>query len=134
MVGTEEGINAVVALLTVKYEMRDLGKTTFCIGLQIEDVCDGIFVHQSTYVKKILKRFNMDQANAVKSPMVVRTLNASDDAYGPRKEGEDVLGPEYPYLAAIGALMYLANGTRPDIAFAVNLLSRFSNEPTKRLL
>ena len=28
--------------------------------------------------------------------------------------------------------MYLANCTRPDISFAVNLLARFSSAPTKR--
>ena len=37
-----------------------------------------------------------------------------------------------PYLNAIGALMYLANNTRPDIAFSVNLLARYSNAPTER--
>jgi hypothetical protein len=36
------------------------------------------------------------------------------------------LGPEFSYLSVIGALMYLANNTRPDIAFAVNLLTRHS--------
>ncbi|GKF72192.1 hypothetical protein Tco_0208306, partial [Tanacetum coccineum] len=48
------------------------------------------------------------------------------------KEDEDVLGPETPYLSAIGALMNLTNNTRPDISFAVNLLARFSSSPTKR--
>jgi hypothetical protein len=43
-----------------------------------------------------------------------------------------VLGSEYPYLSVIGALMYLANNTRPDIAFAVNLLARYSAAPTMR--
>ncbi|GJZ24929.1 retrovirus-related pol polyprotein from transposon TNT 1-94 [Tanacetum coccineum] len=47
-------------------------------------------------------------------------------------EDEDVLGPEVPYLSAIGALVYLTNCTRPDISFAVNLLARFSSSPTKR--
>ena len=37
-----------------------------------------------------------------------------------------------PYFSAIGALMYLANYTRPDIAFAVNLLVRYSFAPTRR--
>ena len=74
----------------------------------------------------------MDKAYPVKTPMVVRTLELDKDPFRPREEGEEILGPEYPYLSAIGALMYLANSTRPDIAFAVNLLARYSAAPTKR--
>jgi hypothetical protein len=48
----------------------------------------------------------------------------------PKQEGEGVLGSEYPYLSAIGALMYLANNIRPDIAFAVNYLARHNATPT----
>jgi hypothetical protein len=48
------------------------------------------------------------------------------------KKGEEVLGQEYPYLSAIGALLYLANNTRPDIAFAVKCLTRPSVAPTMR--
>ena len=54
------------------------------------------------------------------------------DPFRPRGDGEEVLGPEVPYLSTIGALIYLANCTRPDIAFAVNLLARHSAAPTKR--
>jgi hypothetical protein len=42
------------------------------------------------------------------------------------------LGSEYPYLSAIRALMYLANNTRLDIIFTVNLLTRHSDAPTMR--
>jgi virulence-associated protein VapD len=42
------------------------------------------------------------------------------------------MGLEYPYLSVIGALMYLVNNTRPDIAFAVNCLARHSAAPTMR--
>jgi hypothetical protein len=53
------------------------------------------------------------------------------DPFWPCQEGEEVLGSEYPYyLSVVGALMHLTNNTRPDIAFAVNLLVRFSVAPT----
>ncbi|CAA7045926.1 unnamed protein product [Microthlaspi erraticum] len=39
---------------------------------------------------------------------------------------------EVPYMSAIGALMYLANCTTSDIAFATNLLARYSSSPTRR--
>jgi hypothetical protein len=64
--------------------------------------------------------------------MIVRYLEMKTDQFRPRDEGEDILGPQVPYLSAIGALMYLANCTRPDIAFAVNFLAQHSTAPTKR--
>ena len=74
----------------------------------------------------------MDKAHPMKSPMMVRSLKLKDDLFRPCEEDEEILGPEVPYLSAIGALMYLANNTRLDIAFAINLLARYSNSPTKR--
>nr|ABA96113.2 retrotransposon protein, putative, Ty1-copia subclass [Oryza sativa Japonica Group] len=82
--------------------------------------------------KKILEKFNMDESYPSKTPMVVRSLDVEKDPFRPKEDGEDVLGPDFPYLSAIGALMYLANSTRPDIAFSVNLLARYSAAPTKR--
>lgn len=64
--------------------------------------------------------------------MVVRVLDSSHDVFGPRIESESVLGLEFPYMAVIGCLMYLANMTRRDITFSVNLLARYSHESTKR--
>ena len=64
--------------------------------------------------------------------MVGRSLQVDQDPYRPREEGKEVLGLEYPYLSAIGVLMYLANCTRPDIAFVINLHARYNTEPTKR--
>ena len=43
-----------------------------------------------------------------------------------------MFGLEVPYLSAIGAVMYLATNTRPDIAFSANLLARYITQPTKR--
>jgi hypothetical protein len=93
---------------------------------------DGILIHQSAYVEKLLKRFSMDNAHPLSTPMVVRSLDPKKDPFRPKEADEKILGPEVPYLNAIGALLYLAQCTRPDIAFAVNVLARFSSEPTRR--
>ena len=48
------------------------------------------------------------------------------------KKNEELLDPEVPYVSVICALMYLANYTRPNIAFSVNLLARYSSAPTRK--
>jgi len=81
--------------------MKDLGKTKYYLGLQIEHLEGGIFVHQSTYVKKILERFYMDKAHPLSTPMVVRSLEVTKDLFRPRENDEELLGLEVPYLSAI---------------------------------
>jgi hypothetical protein len=65
-----------------------------------------------------------------KTHMVVSALEKDTGPFWSCEEGEEVLGSEYPYQSAIRALIYLANNTRPDIAFTVNLLVRYSATPT----
>ncbi|KAK9141659.1 hypothetical protein Syun_011059 [Stephania yunnanensis] len=74
----------------------------------------------------------MDKAHPLSSPMVVRSLEVDKDSFRSHESDEELIGPEVPYLSAIGALTYLANCTRPDIAFAVNLLARYNSSPTRR--
>ena len=64
--------------------------------------------------------------------MVVRSLEVTKDPFRPKEENEGLHGLEVPHLSAIGAIMYLANYTRLDIAFSVNLLARYNSTPTKR--
>ncbi len=112
--------------------MKDLGKTKLCLGLQIENLENEIFVHQIAYTSKVLQIFYMDKAHSLSNPMVVRSLDINKDPFRPKMNDEELIGPEVPYLSAIGALMYLSSHTRPDITFAVNLLARYSSSPTIR--
>ena len=112
--------------------MKDLGKIKFRLGLEIEYMKDEIFVHQSAYTKKILKRFYMDKAHLLSISIVVRSLDINKDPFRPHENDEELLCPKVPYLSAIGTLLYLANTTRPDIAFSVNVLARYSSTPTRR--
>ena len=130
--GTPEELTKAATYLKNEFEMKDLGKTKYYLGLKIEHKSNGILIHQSTYVEKVLKQFNMDKTHPLSSPMIVRSLYAKKDLFHPKEENETLLGPGVPYLSAIGALLYLAQCIRPDIAFLVNLLARFSFAPTRR--
>jgi hypothetical protein len=123
-IGNPKDIDEARKHLNTEFEMKDLCKTKYCLGLQLEHRPSGILVHQSAYIQKILEKFNMDKSYPIKTPMVVHTLEIGKDPFRPRDIEEKILGPKITYLSVIGALMYLANCTRLDIAFVVNLLAR----------
>jgi hypothetical protein len=83
--------------------MKDLSVTKLCLGLQIEHLHNDIFVHQSNYIQKMLKYFNMDKAHPLSTPMVVRSLDVKKDPYRTRENNEKTFDPEVPYLSVIGA-------------------------------
>jgi hypothetical protein len=126
IIGHTKDIDEARNYLKMEFEMNDFGRTKYYLGLHLEHLHTSILVHQSTYVKKILKKFNMDKAYPATTPMIVRALENDKDLFKPREEGEEMLGQEYSYLSAIGALMYLTNNTRPNIVFTVNCLTRHS--------
>jgi hypothetical protein len=73
----------------------------------------------------------MDKSYPSKTPMVVRSLEVDKDQFRPKGGNVEVSGPEVTYLNVIGVLMYIANCTRPDISFVVNLLARYRTAPTQ---
>ena len=54
LVGTPEELIRTTNYLKKEFETKDLGKTKSCLGLQIEHFPNGVLVHQSTYIKKVL--------------------------------------------------------------------------------
>lgn len=129
IIGTKSAVAHAKKMMVSEFEMKDLGQVSHCIGLQIEHFDGGIFVHQTTYVRKLLKKYSMEDCNPIDTPMVE---GGEREQYGDAEEGEQILGPEFPYFSAIGELMWLANRTRPDIAYAVNVLARHAQKPTIR--
>ena len=91
-----------------------------CLGLQIEHLANGIFIHQSAYTENVVKQFYSDKAHSLNNLMIIRLLEVSKDSFRPPKEGEGILGPEVLYLSIVGALMNISNTTRPDIEFLLN--------------
>jgi hypothetical protein len=130
IIGHTKDIDKACNHLKNEFEMKDLGKTKFCLWSQIEHLQMGILVHQSAYVQKVLEKINMDKAHPLRTPVIIHVLEKDTDPFRTRQEREEVSRAEYPYLIVIGALIYLVNNTRPDIAFAVNCLARHSATPT----
>lgn len=89
----------------------------FYLGFEIHRRSDGsIHINQSAYIRKILNRFGLADANAVATPV------DNQQHLGVVENQQPV---KFPYREAVGCLMFLAIGTRPDIAFGVSLASRF---------
>lgn len=96
---------------------------SYYLGLEIERIEDGsIRISQLTYTKKLLERFGMANCKMVSTP-ITKEQNQPGKDDEPRTE-------HFPYRQAVGALMYLMTGTRPDIAYAVSVASRTLENPS----
>ena len=83
LIGTPQGSISVKDCLKKEFEMKGLGKTKFCLGLQIEHLKDGVLLHQATYTDKILKQSYMDKTHPLSTPMVIRSLDVTKDPFRP---------------------------------------------------
>lgn len=109
-----------------RFEMKDCGEARMCLGLEIrrDRKKKNLFLSQSLYIDKIMERFGMQDCKSVSTPMDTQ-LERSDI------EG-DPMDPKL-YQKAIGSLMYLMIGTRPDLAFVIGRLSQHMQKPTNSL-
>lgn len=88
-IGTPTLSKHVENLLTKQFEMKVLGRTSYCLGLQIKHYANGsLLLHQQTYVKKLLCTFNMDNANALSTPIIGKS-RTEDDPYRPANDDEE---------------------------------------------
>lgn len=106
--------------MMLEFEMTDLGKMKYFLGVEVKQCQDGIFICQRKYAKEVLVRFGMEESNSVKNPIVPGTKLHKDEG------GERV--DETMFKQLVGSLMYLTV-TRPDLMFGVCLLSRFMSSP-----
>ncbi|GKA46840.1 retrovirus-related pol polyprotein from transposon TNT 1-94 [Tanacetum coccineum] len=112
-------------IMSSKFKMSMMGKMSFFLGLQISQSLKDIFINQSKYALKIIKKYGMESSDLVDTPMVERT-----------KLDEDIQGtPVDPtrYRGMVGSLMYLTS-SRPDLVFVVCMCARYQAKPTENHL
>lgn len=120
----------IVSKLMTEFEMKDLGEVSTLLGVNIQRNEDGgITMDQSAYISNILVRFGMSDCNPISTPIDVNQKLSKSMC--PSSESEKNEMQNVPYQEAIGCLMYVGQLTRPDICFALCLLSRFNKNPGK---
>jgi hypothetical protein len=109
--------------------MKDLGEAAYVLGIRIyrDRTKRVIGLSQSLYLEKVLKRFNM--LDSKKGLLPVRHGIHLSKGMSPTTPKERELMAKVPYASAIGSLMYAMLCTRPDIAYAVSMTSRFQSDP-----
>ncbi|RVW88410.1 Retrovirus-related Pol polyprotein from transposon TNT 1-94 [Vitis vinifera] len=127
-----EKINNLKKQLSKQFAMKDLGAAKQILGMRIiRDKANGTLkLSQSEYVKKVLSRFNMNEAKPVSTPLGSHFKLSKEQS--PKTEEERDHMSKVPYASAIGSLMYAMVCTRPDIAHAVGVVSRFMSRPGKQ--
>lgn len=115
--------------LKAAFKMTDNGEATFILGMHIErDRRAGtISIDQHKYLEEVLAYFNMDGCNPVSTPVDIGTKLTGEMA--PKTEAEREEMRQVPYQQAVGKLLFAAQVSRPDIQFAVNMVSRFNKNP-----
>lgn len=102
---------------------------SYYLGMEITQCNDGtIVIHQEAYTKKILERFNMANSNPVSTPIDAAENSSAPQFVEENRNNEEI---NFPYREAVGALAYLMVATRPDIAYAVGVVSRNLEKPTR---
>jgi hypothetical protein len=102
---------------------RITGNDKIILVLYVDDGIVAATNTQKRYIEDVLRRFRMDSANPVSTPI---------EKCEPLGITEESTSTSAPYREAVGCLMYLAVATRPDIAFAVGYVSRFLEKPKER--
>ena len=104
------------------FDMKDLGDVTNYLSLEVERNDKGdVLLHQTCKINDLVQKLRLTESNAVDTPMVT----------GYQQDTTATMFPDVTLFRSIlGKLSFIARCTRPDIAISVNLLSRYSNNPT----
>jgi len=115
-----ETISQLIKDLHDSFALKDLGRLNFFLGVEATWHPDGLHLSQQRYIHDLLTKTNMLLAKPISTPLSASTTLS-------RFEGSTVTDPT-SYRSTVGSLQYLSL-TRPDIAFAVNKVSQFMQDP-----
>ena len=128
---TAKLVNEFKGRIDQKFKITDLGSISWLLGLAIERdrVARTLYISQRSYIESIIRRFNLEDAKPLTIP-IDPNISLSKDHCAETEEEKKAM-KNVPYREAIGALNWVAVGSRPDIAFVVGQLAQFMENPVK---
>ncbi len=121
---TLDEMDKVKKNLEDKFKMKNMGQLHYCLGISVIQDDNGIWLHQKQYILNMLEKFGMTEAKNVSTPADTNVKLVKDD--GVSREVDPAT-----YQSMVGSLLYAAMATRPDIAHAVGVVSKFNSRPTE---
>nr|GEW31295.1 zinc finger, CCHC-type [Tanacetum cinerariifolium] len=119
--GTDQvQVDLTKEFLSSRFSIKDIGEADVILGIRIKHESNGIAISQSHYIQKVLKKFNYYDCTPVSTPL---------DTCEKLMPNRGLAVSQLEYSRVIGCLMYAMICTRPDIAFAVGKLSRYTSNP-----
>lgn len=125
---TGNEISEITERISSRWVMEDLGILHCIVGIHISRTSEFSYaIGQPAMINSVLERFDMSNCKPASTPMppdskLVRATDA---------EAADFARQELPYQSGVGSLMYLSQCSRPDIAYAVGVLSQHLESPSR---
>ena len=111
-------------LLKNTFKMKDLGPIHYCLGVNIHLEKESISLNQSQYIQRLLEKYGLSDANTVTTPMNTNVKLEKNDQISKAVNS-------IQYQSMVGSLLHLAGATRPDIAYAIGVVSKNNANPTE---
>ena len=124
-----KGINDFRDAIQARFKMTDLGNIHHCLGFQVTRDSEFLYLRQSGYISRVLDRFVGFGLHGSEVD-VYKTMDSPAESGDMLKRFRETKSHSitYPYRELIGCLMYLTTVSRPDIANAVRILSKFTGD------
>ena len=111
------------------FEISDEGEIHWILGFAVirDRSTRTLSLSQTAYIEAIIRRYGLEDAKPLSMPMDPHVQLTAEQS--PKMIAEVAEMRNVPYREAVGSLQYASMGTRPDITYAVSVLSRFLENP-----
>jgi hypothetical protein len=110
--------------LKKKYQVDDQGELNWFLGIKVDKFDRGYKISQASYIEAMAQKFGLAEAKLTSNNLTPMRPKLKLD------ESTNLMTDNRKYQNIIGSLLYISLATRPDIAYSVSYLARFSNSPT----